>query len=135
MSPPTTFRGRFSGQMAAVTGGADGLGFAIAERLVQEGASVWILDRDEQKGAAAAARLGARTQALALDITDEPAVGAAFARIHAAGERLDVVVNSAGIVGPNHRRITETPTDGYEQVLRINLFGSFLVCKHALGQM
>jgi len=45
-----------------------------------------------------------------------------------ADGQLDVVVNSAGIVGPNNRRVTETPTDGFEQVLRVNLFGSLRLC-------
>lgn len=131
----TTWSGRFSGQVAVVTGGADGLGFAIAERLQQEGATVWLVDRDGAKATAAAARLGAGARALALDIVDEPAVQAGFERIFAAQQRIDVVVNSAGIVGPNNKRITETPTDGFEQVLRVNLFGSYVVCKHALVQM
>lgn len=131
----TTWSGRFSNQVAVVTGGADGLGFAIAERLKLEGATVWLVDRDGAKAEAAAARLGAGAQALAIDIVDEPAVSAGFERIFAARERIDVVVNSAGIVGPNNRRITETPTDGFEQVLRVNLFGSYIVCKHALLQM
>lgn len=126
---------RFAGQVAAVTGGADGLGFAIAQRLLMEGATVWLLDRDEEKLTVAQGKLGARAHRLAVDITDDLAVRAAFERIHLDQQRLDIVVNSAGIVGPNNRNITETPTDGYEQVLRVNLFGSFLVCKHAIAQM
>ena len=122
-------------QVAVITGGGDGLGFAIAERLRQEGATVWLVDRDGAKAAAAATRLGAGAHALALDIVDEPAVQAGFDQIFAAQQRIDVVVNSAGIVGPNNKRITETPTDGFEHVLRVNLFGSYVVCKHALLQM
>lgn len=131
----TTWAGRFADQVAAITGGADGLGFVIAQRLIAEGATVWLLDRDEPRAQAAAAKLGLRAQALAVDITDEAGVRAAFEEVFAADQRLDVVVNSAGIVGPNNRKVTETPTDGYEQVLRVNLFGSFLVCKHAIVQM
>ena len=130
-----TWTNRFAGQVAAITGGADGLGFAIAQRLAAEGAKVWLLDRDESRVQAAAAKLGAAAHALAVDIVDEAGVRAAFAQIHATHQRLDVVVNSAGIVGPNNKKISETPTDGYEQVLRVNLFGSFLVTKHALVQM
>jgi 2-dehydro-3-deoxy-L-rhamnonate dehydrogenase (NAD+) len=133
--PTTTSLNRFSGQAAVITGGADGLGFAIAERLHAEGAAVWLFDRDEPKAVAAAQKIGARAHAVAVDITQEAEVQAAFERVFAAAGRLDVMVNSAGIVGPNNRKVTETPTDGFEQVLRINLFGSFLVCKHALVQM
>lgn len=130
-----TWTERFAGQVAAITGGADGLGFAIAQRLIAEGATVWLLDRDEARVNAAAAKLGASARAHAVDITDERGVQAAFEKVYAAQQRLDAVVNSAGIVGPNNKKITETPTDGYEQVLRVNLFGTFLVCKHALLQM
>jgi 3-oxoacyl-[acyl-carrier protein] reductase len=121
--------------VAVITGGADGLGFAIAQRLHAEGAIVWLFDRDEPKARVAAEKLGDRAHALAVEITQESGVQAAFERVFAAHGRLDVMVNSAGIVGPNNRKITETPTDGYEQVLRVNLFGSFLVCKHALLHM
>ncbi|MGH7957614.1 MAG: SDR family NAD(P)-dependent oxidoreductase, partial [Opitutaceae bacterium] len=100
-----------------------------------EGATVWLLDRDQPKAEAAAKQLGDHAHALAVDIAQEPEVQAAFERIVTAHGRLDVVVNSAGIVGPNNKKVTETPTEGYEQVLRINLFGSFLVCKHALQHM
>lgn len=127
--------GRFDGQVAAVTGGGDGLGFAIARRLIAEGATVCLLDRNDATVRAAAAQLGPRAFAMVADITDEPGVQRIFETIGATHGRLDVVVNSAGIVGPNNRKITETPTEGYEQVLRVNLFGSFLVCKHALVQM
>ena len=130
-----TWPDRFAGQVAVVTGGADGLGFAIAERLIAEGAIAWLFDRDEARVKAAAGRLGPRAFTCALDITDETAVRAGFEAVVATHDRLDVMVNSAGIVGPNNKKITDTPTDGYEQVLRVNLFGTFLVCKHALVQM
>jgi 3-oxoacyl-[acyl-carrier protein] reductase len=126
---------RFAGQVAAVTGAADGLGLAIAQRLLAEGATVWFLDRDEPRVATAARESGPDAHSAAVEICDEPAVQAVFERIFNQHGRLDIMVNSAGIVGPNNRKITETPTDGYEQVLRVNLFGSFLVCKHALLQM
>ncbi len=127
--------GRFSGQVAAITGGADGLGFAIARRLIAEGAVVWLLDRDESRVRAGAEQLGPKAFARSVDITDEAGVLGTFAAIGVEHGRLDVVVNSAGIVGPNNLRTSETPTDGFEQVLRVNLFGSFLVCKYALQQM
>ncbi|MDO8539280.1 MAG: SDR family NAD(P)-dependent oxidoreductase [Opitutaceae bacterium] len=126
---------RFSDQVAVITGGADGLGFAIAGRLIGEGATVWLLDRDEARLKAAANKLGSKAHALAADIVNEAQIQSGFEGIYAGENRIDIVVNCAGIVGPNNRKITETPTDGYEQVLRVNLFGSFLVCKHALVQM
>jgi 2-dehydro-3-deoxy-L-rhamnonate dehydrogenase (NAD+) len=132
---PSFFPARFSGQVAVVTGGADGLGFAIARRLHREGAVVCLLDRNESLATKAASTLGERAHSLAADIGDEAAVAAAFDRVAATHAKIDIVINSAGIVGPNNRRITDTPTDAYEQVLRVNLLGSFHVTKHALRHM
>jgi NAD(P)-dependent dehydrogenase (short-subunit alcohol dehydrogenase family) len=130
-----TWTNRFAGQVAVVTGGADGLGFAIAHRLASEGARVWLFDRDEPRATAAAQRLGVAANALGVDIADDAGVRTAFEHVASREGRVDVVVNSAGIVGPNNKKVSETPADGFEQVLRVNLFGSFLVCKHALVQM
>lgn len=135
MNTTSLWKERFKDQIAVVTGAADGLGLAIAQRLLAEGATVWFLDRDEKKVSVVAKNSGANARFAAADICDEPAVQKTFEQIFAAHGRVDVVVNSAGIVGPNNKRISETPTDGYEQVLRVNLFGSFLICKHALVQM
>lgn len=126
---------RFAGQVAAVTGAADGLGLAIAQRLLAEGATVWFLDCDEKRVAGAAADSGVNARHAVVDICDEPRVQAVFERIFGEHGRLDVMVNCAAIIGPNNRKITETPTDGFEQVLRVNLLGSFVVCKHAVVQM
>lgn len=126
---------RFSGQVAAITGGADGLGLAIARRLLAEGAVVWLLDRDEPRVTSAAREAGGNAHPAVVDIGDERGVQALFERIVHTHGRLDVVVNSAGIVGPNNRKISETPADGFEEVLRVNLLGSFVVCKQALVQM
>ena len=126
---------RFSGQVAAVTGGAEGLGLAIARRLLAEGAIVWLLDRDEPRVTSAARDAGGDAHPAVVDIADERDVQAVFERIVQTHGRIDVVVNSAGIVGPNNRKVSETPADGFEQVLRVNLFGSFIVCKQALVQM
>jgi NAD(P)-dependent dehydrogenase (short-subunit alcohol dehydrogenase family) len=95
--------------VAAITGGADGLGFAIAQRLMAEGATMWLLDRDEARVKAAAAKL-ALARAHAVDIVDERGAQTAFEKIFSEHQRLDAVVNSAGIVGPNNRKITETAT-------------------------
>jgi NAD(P)-dependent dehydrogenase (short-subunit alcohol dehydrogenase family) len=126
---------RFRGQVAAVTGAADGLGRSIADRLLAEGAIVWFLDRDEARVRAASSNAGHNAHPFAVDVCEEAGVQAAFRNITAQHGRLDVVVNSAGIVGPNGRKITETLTASYEEVLRVNLLGSFLVTKHALLEM
>ncbi|WP_037606324.1 SDR family NAD(P)-dependent oxidoreductase [Streptacidiphilus rugosus] len=79
-----------------ITGANKGLGFETARRLVAEGHTVWIGSRDEERGRAAAERLGAR--AVRLDVTDEASVRAAAEVVAAAGG-LDVLVNNAGIEG------------------------------------
>src|SRR5687767_7707130 len=104
---------RFSGQVAVVTGGADGLGLAIAQRLLAEGATVWLLDRNEQRVTSVARDAGAEARAAAVDICDEAEVQTVFERIYSQHGRVDVVVNSAGIVGPNNCKVTDTPTDGF----------------------
>ncbi len=124
---------RFKNQTAIITGGADGLGLHIAARLVDEGARVWIADRDQEKGAAAAKKIGCEFEPL--DVADETSVAGAFQRIHAAAERLDVMVNCAGIVGPNGMRIDEVPVSGFDQVQAVNVRGSFLTCREAVRHM
>ena len=124
---------RFKDQTAIITGGADGLGLHIAKRLTREGARVWIVDRDEELGAAAAKRIGCEFEPM--DVADESSVTTAFGKIIAAAGRLDVMVNCAGIVGPNGIKITDVPLAGFEQVQAVNVRGSFLTCREAVRHM
>lgn len=124
---------RFKDQVAIITGGADGLGLHIATRMIAEGAQVWIVDRDEELGRAAAARLGCEFEPV--DVADEASVSTAFDKIAKAAGRLDVMVNCAGIVGPNGVKITEVPLSGFDQVQAVNVRGSFLTCREAVRHM
>jgi len=124
---------RFKNQIAIITGGADGLGLHIASRLTREGARVWIVDRDEELGAAAAKRIGCEFEPM--DVADESSVTTAFGKIIAAAGRLDVMVNCAGIVGPNGVKIVDVPLSGFEQVQAVNVRGSFLTCREAVRHM
>ena len=124
---------RFKDQVAIITGGADGLGLHIATRMIAEGAQVWIVDRDEELGKTAAARLGCEFEAV--DVADEASVASAFEKIAKAAGRLDVMVNCAGIVGPNGVKITEVPLSGFDQVQAVNVRGSFLTCREAVRHM
>jgi len=124
---------RFKDQTAIITGGADGLGLHIASRLTREGARVWIVDRDEELGAAAAKRIGCEFEPM--DVADESSVTTAFGKIIAAAGRLDVMVNCAGIVGPNGVKIVDVPLSGFEQVQAVNVRGSFLTCREAVRHM
>lgn len=129
---------RFEGQVATVTGGASGIGAGVAQRLAEEGAQVVLLDNnadllESQTTEMQAAGLKAR--ALTLDITAADAVKAAMSEISADYGRLDVLVNSAGIVGPTATKITDYSVADFEQVVAVNLTGTFLVTKYAIEQM
>src|SRR6476660_3378102 len=91
----------FSGRNAVVTGGAAGIGLAIAQRLVQSGARVSIWDRDAAALTKARELLGGSTHVAAVDVTSEPNVQDAFALTLQAVGKVDALVCSAGITGPN----------------------------------
>jgi len=92
----------FNNRTAVVTGGAAGIGFAIARRLVASGARVALWDQDEGALAKAQATLGSGTVVAALNVADADAVARAAAAADKALARIDVLVCSAGIAGPNH---------------------------------
>lgn len=128
---------RFENQTAVITGGATGIGLAIAEKLAGEGAKIWILDRDvdlAEKAVNGLTDKGGKAGFIAVDISDEKQVKAAFDTIRDDGG-CNIVVNSAGIVGPNGINTTEVDLADFEKTLRINLTGSFLITKYALKVM
>ena len=120
----------FSNRTAVVTGGATGIGFAIAQRLVMSGARVALWDRDAAKLATAQSALGKGTVVQTLDVADAAAVAAAAATTEVALGRIDVLVCSAGIAGPNHTT-WEYPLDAWRQVIDVNLNGLFY-CNRAV---
>jgi len=130
------FEKRFTDKTAVVTGGASGIGKAVVERLVKEGAHVAIFDRDQKATDAVAKELGTLgVESSVVDISDEAAVGEAMGALVAKRGRLDVLVNCAAIVGPTATVITDVSVDDFEEVYRVNLRGSFVVAKQALVQM
>ena len=121
------------GRTAVVTGGAAGIGLSIAQRLVASGARVSLWDRDEKALASAAPGLG-NAHTARLDVSDEAQVQAALASTATALGKVDALVCSAGITGPN------LPTEAYpvadwKQVLDINLTGVFLCNKTLVPHM
>jgi len=122
------------GKNAIVTGGAAGIGFAIAQRLAQSGARVSLWDRDEKALAEAAKTLGGNTHTARLDVSDEGEVNRARdAAVKALG-RVDALVCSAGITGPN-LTTWDYPVADWKQVLDINLTGVFLCNKSVVAPM
>jgi 2-dehydro-3-deoxy-L-rhamnonate dehydrogenase (NAD+) len=124
---------RFSGRTALVTGGARGIGLAITERFVAEGARVALVDRDPAVEAVAK-RLGPTARALVADVTRTAEVDRAVAAAHAWADRLDIVVNNAGITGRSYP-IWELSDEDWHQVLAVDLTSVFLVCRAAVKLM
>ena len=129
MSKPhaNPYLGRFAGRTAVITGGASGLGKAVAARIVAEGGQVCLWDLDAEGLEAAAAEVGAK-HVVALDVSDEAAVLAAGKAANAALGRIDVLVASAGITGAT-APVHEYPTDSWKRVFDINVNGVFYSCK------
>ncbi|WP_420103867.1 SDR family NAD(P)-dependent oxidoreductase [Bosea sp. (in: a-proteobacteria)] len=121
-----------AGRKAIVTGGAGGLGHGIAAGLRDAGATVELWDADRVKLEAAAAELGVTAQLV--DITDAAAVDAAAAAAFTTHGRVDILVNNAGTLG-EVKPIWQTDPRNFEAVLRVNLFGTYLVSRALLGRM
>jgi 3-oxoacyl-[acyl-carrier protein] reductase len=122
------------GQVAVVTGGAQGLGLAMARRVVASGAKVSLWDVDENLLAEAARLLGAAASTVKVDITDADAVAAAHAKAEATAGPVSILINSAGIAGPNHS-LDEYPVDAWRRVIDINLNGTFIVNRTVVPAM
>ena len=120
----------FEGRTAVVTGGAAGIGLAVAKRLVLSGARVALWDLDAKALATAAAGLGHGTDTQTLDVADAHAVERAAAATAKAFGRIDALVCSAGIAGPN-RTTWEFPIDDWKRVFDINVNGLFY-CNRAI---
>jgi len=116
---------------AIVTGGAAGIGWAIAQRLAASGARVSLWDRDEKALGESAKALGPRTHVARVDVADEASVLAAREATLRELGRVDALVCSAGITGPN-LTTWDYPLAEWKQVLDINLTGVFL-CNKALA--
>jgi NAD(P)-dependent dehydrogenase (short-subunit alcohol dehydrogenase family) len=119
-------------QVAVITGGAQGIGLAIATRMAANGARIAIWDRDLPLAEAAAARLGGR--AYLVDVAEEASVTAATRALQADLGAASILVTSAGVAGPNARVMDYDPAE-WDRIIAINLRGTFLCCRALLPQM
>lgn len=123
-------QGRLAGKVAAVTGGASGIGVAIVRVFAREGASVLILDIQDAAGEALAAELGERAAYRHADVRREADVRAAMAAARDRFGGLDVVVANAGVETPDAE--VDTSEADWDQVMAVNAKGAFLCSKHAI---
>jgi NAD(P)-dependent dehydrogenase (short-subunit alcohol dehydrogenase family) len=122
---------------AIITGGASGLGQAVAEDVIAAGGRVALLDVNAAAGHALASKLGGRASFIAADVTSEAAVNAAVAAASQAMGGLNLAVNCAGVGWPKRMVGKDGPMPGefFRKVIEINLVGTLLVCKAAAAEM
>jgi 3-oxoacyl-[acyl-carrier protein] reductase len=121
------------GRVAIVTGGAQGIGYAVAERLAQSGAKLALWDRDKAELAEARKKLGDVLE-IAVDIRDAAAASAAAAETNSKLGRIDILVHSAGIAGPTVPAV-DYPLDAWHDVIDIDLNGTFYCCRAVIPFM
>jgi NAD(P)-dependent dehydrogenase (short-subunit alcohol dehydrogenase family) len=129
---------RFEGQLAVITGAADGLGKGIAYRLASEGCRVVLFDINGkllQQTVEDLKKLDFDVEGLTVDIASEDDVKRGIDHVDNKFGKIDVMVNSAGIVGPTGIKITEYNTEDFDNIYRINLRGAFLMTKYTVKAM
>ena len=122
----------FKNQVAVVTGGANGIGFSVAERLSKSGASVKIWDLDIDAAKTAAETINA--EAVECDITDWISVQNATETSINGSEKIDILVNSAGIAGPNDT-VVDYDNKAWDRIISVNLTGTYYVNKAVVPHM
>jgi len=127
------FAGRFSGRTAVITGGASGLGFLTAQRIMQEGGKVSIWDLTDAALATAKKALG-DVHTVRVDVGNYAEVAAAAKASKAALGRVDILVNCAGITGATVP-VQDFPVDSWLQVINVNLNGIFFCCREVVPMM
>jgi 3-oxoacyl-[acyl-carrier protein] reductase len=122
------------GRGAVITGGARGIGFAIARRFIASGARVSLWDMDAAAIDAAKKELGPLTHGHVVDITNDADVAKAAAATERALDRIDILVNNAGITGPN-QPTWEYPVADWRRVIDVDLNGVFICCRAVVPGM
>ncbi len=123
-----------AGRHAVITGGAVGLGHAIAQRMLASGGSVTLWDRDEAALQRAKSGLGKGVNTVVVNVADHTSVVSAVAQTVAINPAIDALVNSAGITGPNVK-VWDYPPQDWLEVMQINLNGLFYCCREVVPHM
>jgi 2-dehydro-3-deoxy-L-rhamnonate dehydrogenase (NAD+) len=125
---------KLTGQTAIVTGGSQGIGRAIAERLTSAGASVAIADLNGEKAEDVARHIGGECFSVRTDITDRASVHAAVAEVLRQRGQIDILVNNAGIAG-RAAPIDEQTDEDWQNMIAVNLTGVFYFCRAVVPHM
>ncbi|MGQ4272631.1 SDR family NAD(P)-dependent oxidoreductase [Terrihabitans sp. B22-R8] len=125
-----------NGRVAIITGGARGIGYAAAERMLKSGAKValWDVDGARLDEAKAALQSLGQVSTHVVELTDEAAVVAATAGAVKAHGKIDILVNNAGITGGNGK-LWELDAENWRRVIDVNLIGPFLTCKAVVPEL
>jgi len=129
---------RFENQVAIITGAADGIGKAIAERIASEGGMVALFDINEGllfKTVNHFKEKGYNASGFVVDVSSEEKVKMGIEEVEARYGNIHIMVNSAGIVGPSNTYITDYAVEEFDKIYGVNLRGSFLMTKYVLPSM
>lgn len=125
--------GEIDGRIALITGGAKGIGLAIAVALAEAGARVAICGRDQAALDAARATIGQGTLALRCDVADSKQIHEMITQVEAQLGAIDILINNAGITAS--MKTVEMPEATWEHIMRVNLTSAFLCCQEVLPGM
>jgi NAD(P)-dependent dehydrogenase (short-subunit alcohol dehydrogenase family) len=124
---------RLNGRVAVITGGASGIGLATAKRMASEGATVVVVDMNDEAGNAAAEAVGGRY--IHADVTSPDDNTRMYAETHEAYGRIDIAFHNAGISPPQDDSILKTDLDAWRLVQEVNLTSVYLGCKAVIPYM
>ncbi|MBO9128054.1 MULTISPECIES: SDR family NAD(P)-dependent oxidoreductase [unclassified Rhizobium] len=125
--------GKLDSKTAVVTGGSSGIGFAIAERFIREGAKVYITGRRPAELDVAANKLGEKAKAIQSDVSDLGSLDRLFATVREAEGRLDVLVANAGVIASSN--ILDAAEEHFNSMFDINVKGTYFTLQKAIPLM